>query len=396
MLAYGAMTPFDFDRVYARRDSDSNKWRKFAADVLPLWVADMDFPSPPAVVAALQARVQHGFFGYLTEKPELQEVVAERVAKRYGWRISPEAVMPLPGVIAGFNLAIRALTTPGDGLLVQTPVYPPILRSASNHGLSRDGHPLTRGADGRYTVDPDTFAAAIRPRTRAFLLCNPHNPVGRLFERRELEAMAAACLRRDLWIIADEIHCELLYDGRQHVPMATLSPEVEERTITFIAPSKTFNVPGLKCAVAVVPNATLRERMTAAVSDLVPKINVLGHAAAVAAYRDADDWLEALRRYLEGNRDLLVREVAQLPGIRMSAPEATYLAWLDCRESGLADPYAFFLDHAKVALNDGKAFGPGGEGFVRLNFGCPRALLTDALERMRAALGGRAAAGAAR
>ena len=381
------MTPFDFDRIPARRDGDSNKWRKFPADVLPLWVADMDFASPPAVVAALRARVEHGFFGYLTEKPELQEVVAERLAKRYGWRVEPDAVMPLPGVIAGFNLAIRALTTPGDGLLVQTPVYPPILRAAGNHGLTRDGHPLTRGADGRYTVDMDTFAAAIRPRTRAFLLCNPHNPVGRLFERRELEAMAGACLRRDLWIIADEIHGDLLYDGRQHVPMATLAPEVEQRTVTLIAPSKTFNVPGLKCAAAVVPNAALRERLTAAVCDLVPKINVLGHTAAVAAYREGDEWLEALLRYLQANRDFLVREVtAHLRGVRMTAPEATYLAWLDCRETGLADPYTFFLEHARVALNDGKAFGPGGEGFVRLNFGCPRALLADALGRMRDAL----------
>jgi cystathionine beta-lyase len=387
------MTPFDFDRLPARRDSDSNKWRKFPPDVLPLWVADMDFASPPPVVAALRARIEHGFFGYLVERPELQEVVAERVGKRYGWRVDPEAVMPLPGVIAGFNLALRALTQPGDGLLVQTPVYPPILRAAGNHGLTRDGHALTRDGDGRYTVDPETFAAAIRPRTRAFLLCNPHNPVGRLFGRRELEAMAEACLRRELWIVADEIHCDLLFDGRQHVPMATLAPEVEERTVTLIAPSKTFNVPGLKCAVAVVPNAALRARLAAAVSDLVPKINVLGHTAAVAAYREGDDWLEALLRYLQANRDFLVREVvARLPGVRVTAPEATYLAWLDCRETGLPDPYAFFLTKAKVALNDGTSFGPGGEGFVRLNFGCPRALLADALERMAGALAARAGA----
>jgi cystathionine beta-lyase len=387
------MTPFDFDRIPARRDSDSNKWRKFPPDVLPLGVADMDFASPPAVVAALRARVEHGFFGYLTEQPELREVVAERVTKRYGWRVTPEAVMPVPGVIAGFNLAIRALTTPGDGLLVQTPVYPPILRAAGNHGLTRDGHPLTRGADGRYTVDAHTFAGAIQPRTRAFLLCNPHNPVGRLFERRELEAMAETCLRRDLWIIADEIHGDLLFDGRQHVPMATLAPEVEQRTITLLAPSKTFNVPGLKCAAAVVPNPALRERLTAAVSDLVPKLNVLGHTAAVAAYREGDAWLEALLRYLEANRDFLVREVrARLPGVRVAAPDATYLAWLDCRETGLDDPYAFFLERARVALNDGRTFGPGGEGFVRLNFGCPRALLAEAVARMAVAL----AAGAAR
>ena len=384
------MASFDFDRIPARRDSDSNKWRKCPPDVLPLWVADMDFPSPPAVVAALRARVDHGFFGYLTETPELREVVAERLAKRLGWRVEPEAVMPVPGVNSGVNLAVRALTTAGEGVLVQTPVYPPLFRAAGNHGATRNGHRLTRGPDGRYAVDTATFASAIRPETRAFLLCNPHNPVGRLFERGELEAMADVCLQRDLSIIADEIHSELVFDGRQHVAMATLSPEVEQRTITFLAPSKTFNLPGLKCAVAVVPNAVLRERLTAAASDLVPKINVLGHTAAVAAYREGDEWLQALLRYLEDNRDFLAREVPrQLPGVRMGLPDATYLAWLDCREAGLADPYTFFLEEARVALNDGKLFGPGGEGFVRLNFGCPRALLADGLARMAAALGRR-------
>src|ERR671924_1334916 len=297
------MASFDFDRIPARRDTDSNKWRKYPPDVLPLWVADMDFPSAPAVVHALRARVEHGFFGYLVEKPELHEVVAERVAKRYGWRVSPDAVMPLPGVIAGFNLALRALTSPGDGLLVQTPVYPPILRAAGNHGLTREEHALTRADDGRYVVDLDAFARALGPRTRAFLLCNPHNPVGRVFERAELEGMAAACARHDAWIIADEIHCDLMLDGRRHVPIATLSAEIEARTVTFLAPSKTFNLPGLKCAVAIVPNPAVRERLAAAVADLVPKINVRGHAPAVAAYREADPWLEELLRYLEGNRD---------------------------------------------------------------------------------------------
>jgi cysteine-S-conjugate beta-lyase len=381
------MTPFDFDRLPARRDSDSNKWRKFPADVLPLWVADMDFASPPAVVAALHARVEHGFFGYLTEAPELREVVAERLAKRFGWRVEPEAVVPVPGVNAGVNLAVRALTRPGDGLLVQTPIYPPLLRAAGNHGLTRHGHLLTRGAEGRYSVDTEGFVRTIRPETRAFLLCNPHNPVGRLFERRELEAMASACLRHDLWIIADEIHSDLVFDGRQHTPIATLSSEVEQRTVTFLAPSKTFNIPGLKCAVAVAPSAALRERLAAAAADLVPKINVLGHTAAVAAYREGDPWLQALLRYLEDNRDFLAREVSsRLPGVRMGIPEATYLAWLDCGDTGLADPYTFFLEQARVALNDGKAFGPGGEGFVRLNFGCPRPLLAEGLSRMAAAL----------
>jgi cysteine-S-conjugate beta-lyase len=380
---------FDFDRVIDRRATDSNKWRKFGPDVLPLWVADMDFPSPPAVVAALQARVAHGFFGYLTEHPELPEAVAERVAKRYGWRVSPEAVVLVPGVNVANNFACGALAAPGEGILLQTPAYPPILRASSNLGRVREEHVLARDGSGRYVVDLDAFAAAITPRTKAFVLCNPHNPVGRVYGRTELEAMAAACLRRGLWIVADEIHCDLLLDGRTHVPMASLSPEVEQRTITFMAPSKTFNLPGLKCAVAIVPNATLRERLTTAMGDLMSKPNVLGHTAAVAAYREGDAWLEALLVYLAANRDVLADFVrTRLPGITVAPAEATYLAWLDCRGARIpgGDPYTFFLERARVALNDGRMFGPGGEGFVRLNFGCPRSLLTQGLERMRSAL----------
>jgi cystathionine beta-lyase len=271
---------------------------------------------------------------------------------------------------------------------VQTPVYPPILRAAGNHGLRRDEHALTRGPDGRYTVDLDAFAGALREGTRAFLLCNPHNPVGRRYDRAELEGMAAACRRHDVVIVADEIHCDLLLDGRSHVPMASLAPDIEHRTITLMAPSKTFNLPGLKCAIGIIPNAALRERFLAAAADLVPKINVLGYTAALAAYREADDWLDALLDYLRGNRDYLVQQVrTTLPGVTIAPAEATYLGWLDCRASAAArDPYTFFLERAKVALNDGMLFGAGGAGFVRLNFGCPRALLGEGLERMRAAL----------
>jgi len=380
---------FDFDRVIDRRATDSNKWRKFGPDVLPLWVADMDFPSPPAVVAALQARVAHGFFGYLTESPELPAVVAERVTKRYGWRVSPEAVVLVPGVNVANNFACSALAAPGEDILLHTPAYPPILRAAGNLGRVRREHVLTRDTTGRYVVDLDAFAAAITPRTKVFMLCNPHNPVGRVYGRTELEGMAAACLKRDLWIVADEIHCDLLLDGRQHVPMASLSPEIERRTITFMAPSKTFNLPGLKCAVAIVPNPALRERLTTTMGDLMSKPNILGHTAAVAAYRDGDEWLEALLPYLAANRDFLVDYVrTKLPGVTVAPAEATYLAWLDCRAARIpgGDPCTFFLERARVALNDGRLFGPGGEGFVRLNFGCPRALLGEGLERMRGAL----------
>ena len=382
----------DFDRLVERRGTESNKWRKYDPDVLPLWVADMDFPSPPPVVRALAERVAHGIFGYgptLEQVTELHELVAARLARLHGWRVAPETVVLLPGVIPGFNVACRMLAAPGDGLLLQLPLYPPIRRVPGNCGLTTDAADLARAPDGSYAVDWEAFEAAVGPRTRVFLLCNPHNPTGRAFRRDELERLAAVCLRRGLAIVADEIHGDLVYSGHRHTPIASLAPEVAARTITLLAPSKTWNLAGLKCGLAVIPDAALRARFHAARADLVQTPNILGYTAAVAAYRDGEAWLADLRRYLEANRDVVVDFVRRaLPGVTVAAPEAMYLAWLDCRGAGVAaaDPYTFFLETARVALNDGTTFGPGGEGFVRLNFACPRARLVEALERMRRAL----------
>ncbi|PYM94661.1 MAG: hypothetical protein DME04_07080 [Candidatus Rokuibacteriota bacterium] len=385
---------YDFDRVVDRRGTDSDKWQKYGPDVLPLWIADMDFQSPEPVIRALRERVEHGVFGYLAlEQPEFHELFADRLLKRYNWRVSPDNIVLIPGVIPGFNVAGRILAAPGDGLILQTPVYPPILRAASSIGLTRQEAPLARRADGRYAPDVDAFAAAISDRTRFFLLCNPHNPVGRVFTRDELTRLAEVCLRRGLAIVADEIHCELTLDGQRHTPIASLAPEISERTITLMAPSKTFNLAGLKCSVAIIPNAALREKFIAGRVDLVQTVNVLGYAAAFAAYRDGQPWLDELLRYLEASRDFVVEYVrTRLPGVAVAPPEATYLAWLDCRNAGPAapDPFTFFLEKARVALSDGALFGAG--GFVRLNFGCPRSILTEALDRMsRALTGGRPA-----
>ena len=379
----------DFDRVIDRRPTESSKWHKYPPDVLPLWVADMDFRSPEPVIRALRERVEHGVFGYGVEQPEFYEVFLDRLQTRYGWRVSPEAILVIPGVIPGFNLAARALTAAGDGLLLQTPVYPPIGRVPDNVGLTSDEMQLDLQPDGRYAIDFERFEAAIGERTRMFLLCNPHNPVGRVFRRDELERTAEVCLRRGLLICADEVHCELTFSRQRHVPIASLDAEIAARTITLMAPSKSFNLPGLKCAVAIIPNASLREKFVAAQLDLVRAVNVLGYTAALAAYRDGQPWLDALLRYLEANRDFVVEYArSKLPGVRAASPEATYLAWLDCREADLpdSDPYTFFLDEARVALTDGKAFGRGGAGFVRLNFACPRATLAEGLDRMRHAL----------
>ena len=383
---------FDFDRVIDRRGTDSNKWRKYGPDVLPMWVADMDFASPPAVIDALRARVEHGIFGYLREgAPELVEVFVERCRKRYGWDVPPESIMVMPGVNPTNNVAARTVCRPGDGLVIQIPAYPPLLRVPGNVGLDPRLPELVRRPDGRYEIDLDAFERAITERTRAFLMCNPHNPVGRVYTRRELERLAEICLRRGLMIIADEIHCDLVYTGHEHVPMASLSAEIAAKTITFMAPSKTFNQAGLKASVAVITDPALRERfMTARVDMVQATTNVLGYTAMVAAYRDGGPWLDALLRYLEGNRDFLADYVRRHFGpITMSPVEGTYLAWLDCRAAGLGDPFTFFLEKAKVGLGDGKTFSAAGDGFVRLNFGTPRALLTEGLDRMRRALDAR-------
>ena len=382
----------DFDTIVDRRQTASNKWRKYPVDVLPLWVADMDFPSPEPVVRALRERAEHPFYGYGFEQPEFYEVIVDRLQKRFGWRVSAEAIVHLPGVIPGFNLACRSVAAPGDGLLLQTPMYPPILRASENCGLTREEAPLGREAGGRYAIDFDVFRSPIRDRTRLFLLCNPHNPVGRVWERTDLSRIAEICLDRNLMIVSDEIHCDLVYAGHQHVPIASLGPEVERRTITLMAPSKTFNLPGLKSSIAIIPDASLREKFVASQLDLVRAVNVFGYVATLAAYRDGQPWLDDLLRYLEANRDLLAQYVAdELPGVTITKPEGTYLAWLDCRGAKLPkdDPFTFFLERAKVALNDGAMFGTPGRGFARLNFACPRALLTEGLDRMRRSLASR-------
>jgi cystathionine beta-lyase len=225
----------------------------------------------------------------------------------------------------------------------------------------------------------------IRDRTRIFMLCNPHNPVGRVFRRQELERMAEICLSRGVVICSDEIHGDLILSGHRHVPIASLAPEIADQTITLMAPSKTFNIPGLKCSVAIVQNTELREKLQTTYRGLVHGVNILGYVAALAAYRDGQPWLDEVLRYVEANLDFLMQYVdAHLPGITMCRPEGTYLAWLNCNDADLnCNPHEFFLQEARVALNDGAVFGQGGEGFVRLNFACPRSLLAEALDRMR-------------
>jgi cystathionine beta-lyase len=387
--------PYDFDQLSDRRRAGSHKWNYYPEDVLPMWIADMDFESPRPIVEALRQKVEHGIFGYELPSPELIAVVCERMERLHGWDVTPQQVIALPGLVTGLNVACRAVGGPGDGVLMQTPVYHPFLSAPQNNGRLRQDAPLTYVSDGdhtfHYEIDFDAFEAAIQENTRLFLLCHPHNPVGQAYTPEQLTRMAEICLRRDVVICSDEIHSELLLDDITHVPLATLSPEIADRTITLIAPSKTFNTAGLGCSFAIVSNPDLRQQMQAAAEGIVPFVNAMGLAAALAAFRDdpeVNEWLSSLRQYLKTNRDMLVDYVTtQLPDFKTTIPQATYLAWLDCRAANLElDPYEFFIQKAKAAFNDGATFGLNGQGFVRLNFGCPRSRLVQALEQVREAL----------
>lgn len=375
---------FDFDRHPDRRQVPGEKWGRYAGrDVLPLWVADMDFSAPPPVLEALRRRLDHGVFGYTDAPPSLAEAVVEGLRRDHDWHIQAEWLVWLPGVVTGFNLACRAVGEAGDSVFTATPVYPPFLTAPENSGRRLVSCALVE-RNGRWEWDRAAVEAAIEPRTRVFMLCNPHNPVGRAFDREELRWIADLAESRDLVVCSDEIHCGLVLDAaRPHLPIAALDERIARRSITLMAPSKTWNIPALYCAFAVIPDAGLRRRYQREMRGIVPHVNVMGLVAAEAAYRHGGPWRAALLDYLRDNRERVLDAVATMPGLRTTRPEATYLAWIDCREAGLDDPAAFF-EAGGVGLSDGRAFGM--PGFVRLNFGCSRATLDEALARMRRAL----------
>ncbi len=381
-------TEFDFDTVVDRRSTNSMKWGVYGEDVLPMWVADMDFTSPPAVIRALCERAQHGIFGYELSPGHLPELITQRLAALYDWYVEPDAIVFLPGIVSGFNVATRAFVERDESVLIQTPVYMHILHAARDARVRGQTMELTRQRDGRYIIDFDRFDQAFTEQTRLFLLCNPHNPAGRVFSRDELEQVAENCLQHNTLICSDEIHADIIFNGHRHTPIASLAPEIEARTITLMAPSKTFNVAGLHCGFAVIPNPDLRRRYERGRGGLVGAPNLMGYIAAEAAYAEGQPWLSALLRYLETNRNVMETYLADhMPQLTMASPEGTYLAWINCRKAGLgSSPETFFLEHGGVALNGGAAFGPGGDGFVRLNFGCPRSILLEGLARMKMAL----------
>ncbi len=398
---------YDFDTPVDRSGTASFKWERYPPGVLPLWVADMDFASPPAVVAALRARVDHGVFGYSLVPPSLTEAIAGHLDARYDWRTEPEWFRWLPSVVPGLNAACAAYAGPGEAVMTVTPVYPPFLHAPENTGRRLVTVPAEETGEG-WRLPLEAMEATVTGDTRVLLFCHPHNPLGRVWRRDEVTAVVDFCRRHDLVLVSDEIHCDLILDPLEHVPAAVVAGDTGTRSgepgvlpaapsahahaqiVTLMSPSKAFNLPGLNFAFAVISDPELRERFPRPDEGLLPFPGCFAIDAAEAAYRHGGEWLAQLLDYLRGNRDLIERTVGeQLPDVRVSHVEATYLAWLDVR--GLGRRGLDGRASARACLDAGLALSPGADfgapGFLRLNFGCPRSTLQEALRRLQAALG---------
>jgi cystathionine beta-lyase len=373
---------FDFDTPIDRSGSWSTRWERHAArDVIPLWVADTDFHAAPAVLQALAERVDHGVFGYSTPPPELRAAIVERLDRLYRWRVEPSWIVFLPGVVPGLHLAARKLVPPDGHALIPRPVYHHFKRAMELAPRAHTEVPLVL-QQGRWVLDEDVLENSIRGDTRALFLCNPQNPGGTVFRREELERLAE--LSRDLVIVSDEIHCDLVLDkALRHVPIASLAPEISRRTVTLMSANKSFNIPSAGCGWAIIENAELRGRFAADVAaHVVGSPSVFGLAATLAALRDGDAWLAAQLDYLRANRDAVEAFVEQTPALSMAHTEATYLAWIDCSGLGVQNPADLFLENG-VAVYPGAQFGDA--RFVRLNFGTQRKRLEQALQRIKSA-----------
>ena len=379
---------FDFDAPVERAGSDSTKWGRYAGrDIIPLWVADMDFAAPPAVVEALHRRVEHGVFGYNQPTASQVDAVTGYLERHFDWCIDPAWIVWLPGLVSGLNIACHAVGDSGDAVFTATPIYPPFLTAPENFGRRTVSAPLVRDSAGWLWDFPTVDAVLGSSKAKLFLLCHPHNPTGRVWNEDELWQLALLAEKHDLVMCSDEIHNGLVLSPHsRHRLFATLGPEQAARTITLMAPSKTYNIPGLGCAFALIPDSRLRRNVLHAMHGIVPHANALGMVATEAALSRCDDWQAALIDYLRGNARAVERAVADLPGLDMRPVEATCLAWIDAREfaadKGIANPALYFEQHG-LGLSDGADFGT--PGFVRLNFGTRRALLDEALERLRRA-----------
>lgn len=379
----------DLDMETLRRRR-GKKWNTYGPDVLPSWVADMDFAPAPAIQRRLREVFETSDFGYPCDAHagRLVELFVERCADRYRWSVDPGRVEVIADVVQGIKMCLQMYTEPKQGAAILTPIYPPFLDSTAAMGRRADCCTLVPGLDG-FEIDPDRLEAAIKPDTRVLLLCNPHNPTGRVFTRSELMRLAELALKHGLGVVSDEIHADLMFNGHRHIPFASLGPELEARTVTLTSATKAFNTAGLRCAVMAFGSEELHASYRAGPRPVRGAVSSLGMHATEVAWSECDDWLAAVNQYLEGNRDLITEFLAgNLPAIRFLPPQATYLAWLDCRELELGDAlWRTILDKGRLALSDGRDFGPGGEECVRLNFATSREIVSEALDRLNQSLG---------
>ncbi len=383
---------YNFDEVVSRRGTDSAKWRKGAyprEDVLPFSMADMDFPAPEPVVEALRARAAHPIYGYGYKDEALYSSIIDRMQRKYGWAISKDWIRFTPGVMPGVQASLRAVTKPGDNVLIQSPVFPPFFSAIEQAGCKVINSRLARD-NGQYLIDFEDLEEkfdCLRP--SAFILCSPHNPVGRVWTKDELTRIGRIAERYGTVVISDEIHGEIIYRGHVHYPYSSISAEAEARSIVCTSPGKTFSMTGMVASVAIIPNEEIRKRFDAAAAHIMGGVNILGLLAMEIAYRDGDDWLEQVLAYLESNRNFLMTYFEEnIPRIRAVRPEGSFLAWLDCTDLRLSPKQlpAFFVERAGVGLVPGVSYGPGGETFMRINFAYPRSILEEGLKRIALAV----------
>jgi cystathionine beta-lyase len=390
----GVRLKYNFDKAVNRKNTGCKKWDGLKTwygedDLIPMWIADMDFESPPCVVEAIERRAAHGVYGYPIREDSFYEAVTSWMKRHHGFSVDPSWVVPSPGVVPALAFAILAFTNPGDKIIVQSPIYPPFFSVIADNGRQVLVNRL-RLEGGKYAMDFDDLERSIDSRTRMILLCNPHNPVGRVWKEEELSKLGEICLKHNITIVSDEIHSDVIYRGNKHIPVATLSPQLLESSITCMAPSKTFNIPGLATAINIIPNEKMRQDFQNVIEGLhLATGNVFGIVALEAAYNRGEEWLKELIDYLENNINFLSSFLKnRIPQIKLIEPEGMFVVWLDCRELPIESAHLkdFFAKEAKVALNDGITFGPGGEGFMRMNVGCPRSTLEEGLLRIEKAV----------
>ncbi len=382
---------YNFDKIIDRRKTDSLKWNNLkdsygSGALLPMWIADMDFESPREIIDAMKERVDHGVFGYPYIGDDIYDIIIAWAKKRYNWDLKKEWIIFTPGVVTGLNIGIKEIGEKGDNVVVQSPVYPPFFKALENHEKELNVNPIIF-KDGKFLINFEELKKKINDKTKIMMLCNPHNPVGRAWTREELIHIGEICTENDIIIISDEIHCDLTLKGVKHIPIASISPELEDKTITLMSPSKSFNIAGLFTSIAIIPNEKLRSIYIKSMEGMgIGHTPIFGIVGLKAAYGKGEKWLNEALIYIEANIDFAIKYIQkEIPEIKLAKPEATYLLWLDFRAlNKSADEIEdALINTGKIILNDGRPYGVGGEGFFRLNVGCARSILEDGLDRIK-------------